>query len=406
VPALLLACLAYLSVALPGSVFGLLWPSMRLSFGAPVGALGIVLVPGIIASVIASAVTGRVRVRTGTLVAAATLLIALALAAEAAAPSLWVLIAGTVLFGIGFGALDTALNAHAARHFGARDINWMHASYGLGAAIGPLLVTALLAAGRSWRLVYAVMAAALVILGGVLALAQRRWASPAPRAAAPPPPDPGSPDSGSSVPDPGSPDPGSPDPGSSVPDPANRSVAAVARVLTFTAVETGLESAAGIWGYLFLTAGRGLPSSAAGLAVSAYWAMMCAGRVVLGPVAQRLGPARVLTAAVAGVPLGAALMTVPGPGALAVAGLMILGLAAAPVFPLVTLTTGTTRMVGLQVAASAAGNAALPATLGLAIGAAGARVLGPFLLALSLAMAGLFLSGRAGRAAPAVAPPA
>jgi fucose permease len=189
----------------------------------------------------------------------------------------------------------------------------------------------------------------------------------------------------------------------------NRSAVAAARVLTFTAVETGLESAAGIWGYLFLTAGRGLPAAAAGLAVSAYWAMMCAGRVVLGPVAQRLGPARVLAAAVAGVPLGAVLMALPisgpGSGALAVAGLMVVGLAAAPVFPLVTLTTGTTRMVGLQVAASAAGNAALPAVLGVAIGAAGAQVLGPFLLALSLAMAALFLSGRS-RAAPAVTPSA
>jgi fucose permease len=360
---------------------------MRLSFGAPVGALGIILVPGIIASVIASAVTGRVRVRTGPLVAAATVLIALALAVEAAAPFLWVLITGTVLFGIGFGTLDTALNAHAARHFGARDINWMHASYGLGATIGPLLVTALLAGGRSWRPVYAVMAALLVVLGGVLALARRGWASPEPQ----PSPAPGP------CPEPRP----SPVPR---PSPAPRSVAAVARVLTFTAVETGLESAAGIWGYLFLTAGRGLPAATAGLAVSAYWAMMCAGRVVLGPVAQRLGPARVLTAAVAGVPLGAALMTVPGPDGLAVAGLMILGLAAAPVFPLVTLTTGTARMVGLQVAASAAGNAVLPAILGLAIGAAGARVLGPFLLALSLAMAALFLSGR-GRAAPAVTPP-
>lgn len=403
-PALLLAGLAYLSVALPSSVFGLLWPSMRLSFGAPVGALGIVLVPGIIASVIASAVTGRVRVRTGTLVAAATLLVALALAAEAAAPSLWVLITGTVLFGAGFGTLDTALNAHAARHFGARDINWMHASYGLGATIGPLLVTALLTAGQSWRTAYAVMAAVLVVLAGVLILARRGWASPSPRpspapwAAAPPPPEPGP-----------------SKPGSSNSDPAHRSVAAAARMLTFTAVETGLESAAGIWGYLFLTAGRGLPAATAGLAVSAYWAMMCAGRVVLGPVAQRLGPARVLTAAVVGVPLGAALMALPipgpGSGALAVAGLMLLGLAAAPVFPLVTLTTGTTQMVGLQVAASAAGNAALPAILGLAVGAAGANVLGPFLLILSLAMAALFLSGRGrflsrrGRAAPAVTPP-
>jgi fucose permease len=396
---------------------------MRLSFGTPVGALGIILVPGIIASVIASAVTGRARIRTGTLVAAATGLIALALAAEAAAPSLWVLITGTVLFGVGFGTLDTALNAHAARHFGARDINWMHASYGLGATIGPLLVTGLLAGGRSWRLVYAVMAAVLVVLGGVLALARHGWTSPAPRAAPQAPPAPGSLAPGSSTP--GSPPPPSPvpppaspvpPPASPVPpspslgaDPVNRSAVAAARVLTFTAVETGLESAAGIWGYLFLTAGRGLPAAAAGLAVSAYWAMMCAGRVVLGPVAQRLGPARVLAAAVAGVPLGAALMALPisgpGSGALAVAGLMVLGLAAAPVFPLVTLTTGTTRMVGLQVAASAAGTAALPAVLGLAIGAAGARVLGPFLLALSLAMAALFLSGRR-RAAPAVTPPA
>jgi fucose permease len=292
----------------------------------------------------------------------------------------------------------------------------MHASYGLGATIGPLLVTGLLAGGRSWRLVYAVMAAVLVVLGGVLALARHGWTSPAPRAAAQAPPDLGSSTPGS--PAPGSPPSPSPVPASPVPpspspslgaDPVNRSAVAAARVLTFTAVETGLESAAGIWGYLFLTAGRGLPAAAAGLAVSAYWAMMCAGRVVLGPVAQRLGPARVLAAAVAGVPLGAALMALPisgpGSGALAVAGLMVLGLAAAPVFPLVTLTTGTTRMVGLQVAASAAGTAALPAVLGLAIGAAGARVLGPFLLALSLAMAALFLSGRR-RAAPAVTPPA
>jgi len=168
----------------------------------------------------------------------------------------------------------------------------------------------------------------------------------------------------------------------------------VAAALTFTAVETGIESGAGIWGYVFLTAGRGLAPETAGVAVSAYWAMMFAGRVVLGPVAERLGSARVLAAAVAGVPLGAVLMAVPGPGALAIAGLMILGLAAAPIFPLLTLTTGqrtgTARMVSLQVAASAVGSAALPAGLGLAIGAVGARILAPSLLALGLAMGVLY----------------
>jgi hypothetical protein len=94
---LLLACLAYLSVALPGSTLGPLWPSMRLSLGQPIGALGILLVPGIAASVVSSAVTGRLRVPTGPLVAGATLLIAPALAAEALAPSMWVMIVGTVV---------------------------------------------------------------------------------------------------------------------------------------------------------------------------------------------------------------------------------------------------------------------------------------------------------------------
>ena len=84
-------------------------------------------------------------------------------------------------------------------------------------------------------------------------------------------------------------------------------------------------------------------------------------------------------------------MAVPGPGALAATGLMILGLAAASVFPLLTLTTGTTRLVGLQVAASAVGGAVLPAGLGLAIGAADARILAPSQLVLDLAMASLYL---------------
>jgi len=86
----------------------------------------------------------------------------------------------------------------------------------------------------------------------------------------------------------------------------------------------------------------------------------------------------------------------PGSGALAVAGLLLLGLAAAPVFPLFTLTTGTTRMVSLQVAASAVGGAAIPAGLGLLLGAAGPGLLAPALLALGLAMAGLYALIRPG----------
>jgi fucose permease len=161
VPSFPLSCLAYLSVAVPGSTLGLLWPLMRLSWHQPLGLLGALLIIGVSASVLASVLTGRLmsRARTGPIVAAGAAAIALALAGESAAPLVWVFAGGMVVFGVGFGALDTALNAHAATRFGPRRINWMHASYGLGATTGPLLATGLLAAGLGWRGVFAAQAA-------------------------------------------------------------------------------------------------------------------------------------------------------------------------------------------------------------------------------------------------------
>jgi fucose permease len=403
VSALSLACLAYLSTALPGSTLGQLWPSIRLSFGQPVGALGVLLAFGVAASVISSVGTGRImaRVAVGPLLAVGTALAALALAVEAAAASLWLFAAGMVVFGLGFGAIDSALNAHAAARFGARDINWMHASYGLGATIGPLLVTAMLGAGLSWRWPYASMAAVLGALACVLALTRRRWqapaagpATPAAAAAAEPP----TPAAGAAAAaDAARPHGGPPDAAGAGGAVGREPLTSALGVLVFTAVETGIESGAGIWGYLFLTEGRGLSHVVAGVAVSAYWAMMFAGRAVLGPVAERVGAHRVLVGGVACVPLGAVVMTLPGPGLVAVLGLMIVGLAAAPIFPLFTLTTPertgaarSARTVSLQVAASAVGSAALPAGLGLAIEAAGARVLAPSLLGLGVAMGGVY----------------
>ena len=380
----LLACLAYLTLALPGSTLGLIWPSMRFSFHEPVGALGILLVFGVAASVASSTVTGRVmsRVRVGQLLALGGALLALALRIEAMAPSLWIIAVGMMIFGFGFGLVDSVLNAYAANHFGARQVNWMHACFGLGATIGPLLVTALLSNGLGWRWTYGSMALALVVVTFVFAITRQGWeTAPALMTAASPVSDGGA--------------------AGRISDPPRREprTPVLISILTFTALETGLESGAGIWGYVFLTAGRGLSHDAAGVAVAAYWAMMFVGRVVLGPVAERVGAAGVLSCAVAGAAFGAALMVIPGPAIVAVVGMMTVGLAAAPIFPLFTLTTAqrvdqadTARTVGFEVAASAVGGAALPAGMGLAIGAFNARALAPSLFVLGLAMCAVYAS--------------
>lgn len=381
-----LALFAYLGVALPSSTLGILWPSMRGSLHAPLAALGILLAFGTVASVVSSTVTGRVlgRVGVGALLPAGAVTVALALGLESIAPALWIVVVGATLFSLGFGAIDTALNAHAAHHFGARQVNWMHASYGLGATMGPLVVTAMLGAGFGWRRIFGAFALVIVALGVLFAVLRGAWAGPpVPSAADIPAPE-------NALPRP------------QEPQASRRPPWAALGALVFTAVETGIESGAGIWGYVFLTAGRGLQPTAAGLTVSAYWAMMVVGRAVLGPIAERVGVRHVLAVAVAGVALGAGIMALPGPSTLGVAGMMALGLAAAPIFPLLTLTArdrsgeagpfDTTQMVSLQVAASAVGSAALPSALGVAIAALGAGVFAPLLLVLGLAMGGLYVT--------------
>lgn len=393
-----LACLAYLSVAVPSSALGLLWPSMRLSWHEPLSALGVLLIVGVTASVLASLGAGRLlpRLGAGPMVAAGSLLPAAALALEAVAPFIWVFAFGMVVFGLGFGALDTALNAHAAARFGPRQISWMHASYGLGATVGPLLVTALRSAGLDWRGTFGVLAALQGVVAVLLSLAWRSWGQLAPEAEPDDRPEPAEPER--------------------LAAPAARlPVLAVLVAAAFAAVECGIESGAGVWGYVYLTAGRGLSPDLAGLAVSLYWATMFAGRAGLGPLAERVGATRVLTGGVAGLVAGAALLTVPAPPGLPAAtvpltGLAVVGLAAAPIFPLLTLTTaertgsaGTSWVVSVQVAASAAGNAALPAAIGLIIGARTGAALGPSLLALSVALLGLYAwisRGRPGQPGP------
>jgi fucose permease len=378
-PLLLLAYLAFASIALPDGLLGVAWPSMRVSLGEPVSALGWLLPFGVVSSLLSSASTGFIVTRTGVgrLLAASTALSAVALVGYSLAPAFWMIIAATVLLAAGSGAIDSGLNTYAARHFNARYINWMHASYGLGATIGPLLVTATISAGLSWRWAYSSVAAVQAVIAVAFVRTSRAWATNI----------------------------------ASDRTLSTRKVATIGgssrHILRVGAVwggagifalQTGLESSTTLWAFLFLTDGRGLAAGPAALTVSAYWATLCIGRLVLGPVADRFGSRRVLTGGVTGITLSAVLVVLPAPTAVAVAGIILIGLSAAPMFPLLTLTTRervgseyADRAIGLQVAASSVGAATIPAIVGVVIGHFGTRAFGPCLLIVTLATSAAYV---------------
>ena len=165
-PALLaLAYLAFVSLGLPDAVLGVAWPSLRDTFSLPQTGMGAILTATAAAYFVSGLLAGRLMraLRIGLLLAASTALVAMGLAGYTTVPLFALFLFAACFIGFGSGAIDAALNTYAAHHFGARHMTWLHAAYSVGAALGPVLLTALLARGAGWRSGYAVIGA---VLGG------------------------------------------------------------------------------------------------------------------------------------------------------------------------------------------------------------------------------------------------
>ncbi|MGV9212517.1 MFS transporter [Micromonospora sp. RB23] len=391
---LLLAYLAFVSLGLPDGLLGVGWPSIRADFGVPTEAVGLLLTAGTVGYLTSSVLAGftLARVGVGALLAGSTLLASLALTGYALSPGLAAIVGCALLLGLGSGAVDSGLNAYAAGAFGPRHMNWLHAFFGLGVAIGPLIMTAALSAGLAWRWGYGIVAAAQLALATAFALTVRAWRrrDSAPGA--------GTQDTASPV---------------RVPILATLRLPVVWSGTLAFVLYVAIEVSTGLWAFLLLSEGRGLRAAVAGGCVSAYWGSLFVGRVVQGVVAERLGPRLVLRVSLAGMAAGAALIAVPGSALLAVLGLVVVGFAAAPVFPLLTLTTAervgaahADRAIGLQIGAAGLGAALVPAGLGVLISDVSVEVLGPVLVVLALALIVLYElgarrpSGDAGRTGP------
>jgi fucose permease len=387
VPLLVLAYFAFISLGLPDGLLGVGWPSISSGFKVSTESVGLLLFAGTAGYLTSSVVAGFTiaRLGVGWLLGASTAMAGLALAGYALSPAFWVMVPCGLLAGFGGGAIDAGLNAYAATAFGPRHMNWLHAFFGLGVAIGPVIMTSVLGTGASWRWGYAIVASAQMCLAAAFLVSARAWgARPEPEADADRPP-----------------------PAVTRTRDTLLIPAVWLGVLAF-GVYVAIEVGAGLWAFLLLTKGRAVPDEIAGLCVSGYWAALFVGRIVQGFVAVRLGPGRVLVGSLVGMAVGSLLVALPGPGWLAAIGLFLVGFAAAPVFPLLTLTTGervgsahADRAIGMQIAGAGLGGAVIPAGIGVLLSRVDVEALGPALLALSVLLIVLYALVNRPRASPA-----
>jgi fucose permease len=245
--------------------------------------------------------------------------------------------------------MDTGFNAAVALREDGRLMGLLHAGYGLGAAIGPLVVGASLAAGGGWRPGYVLFAAASLLL--VVPLAGRTLGEAPPQ--------------------------------QTMGSPRGMLLPCVA-----FGVYVSLEVTVGQWAFTSLTEHRGLGDLAASAWVALYWVALTAGRLWLGLSGHRAPVHRLLGLSVAGAAAAAVLLWAGGPAA--PLGLLVAGLALSVVFPLLMLLTprrvGAERAaaaVGWQTAAASIGAAAGPALAGIVLDRAGIDAYGPITLALA-----------------------
>ncbi len=380
-----LALGSFVVLGLPDGILGTAWPSMRVTFGAPVGDLGLILLLATAGSVLVTAFVGTLIRRLGVpaLLATAGSCAAVGYASFALAPGLGLVLGMAVLTGAAAGLMDAGLNTAVALSGRTRLLNLLHGAYGVGTALGPLVVTAAILSG-SWRPAYLTLTA-LDLLIAACWLRQWRQAAPAPAAPAPAP----------AAPAPAGATPVGKAP--AVPPPSapqwsrRRYGAVVATGMGVFFLYTGLEVGAGQWEASFCRGHLNLSATATGLATFGYWGALTAVRIALALVPRPVPPRLVVRCgSVLAVAAAAIIWWQPGT-AVTVLAFAVLGGALAGVFPaLISLTPArigerrAQHVIAWQVGAAAAGGAGISALIGLIIGARGLAVLGPSLTVLAL----------------------
>lgn len=340
------------------TVPGVTWPSVAESFDRSLAELGYVTLLFGGGYTVSSFLSGRLSAKRGIgplLVAAAiTGLIALtALSASATWP---IFLLATALLGVGGGLIDATTNTYIAIRRGARAMGLIHAVFGIGAIAGPLLVTALLQAGFSWRTAFA----ALAIGQGLYVAGLWKFARDLET--------------------------------HSEPDQSSRRTGLMrSPVLIWSLVVffvyAGIGAGAGAWAFTYLTEELGISGGVGGLVVAGYWAGFTASRLLLGAIAERVQPDTVLRWSAGSAAVAFMVLWWSPEAWIGAVSLIVAGFAHGPVFPLEILLTPrrfgpalTATVVGFEIAAANVGGALLPGLMGLAIGLQGLSVLPPLLV--------------------------
>jgi fucose permease len=369
---IVLAYATFILVGLSAGVGGMLLPAQISDYGLDKATIGTTFFTFSAGFMLAGSTAGMLIHRFGirTSVALGGGAFVLAGLYKAVRPPFLAFAAVQIVAGYGTGILESVLNAYLTDLPGATTLlNRLHAFFGVGALLGPLLATWMLTS-LPWTAVWLVLAlVCLPLLAGFHLMLPAREVR-VPTAAQEPPERSG-----------------------------NGLLAAASRepaVLlgaAFLAVYVGLEISVGNWGFTFLVDGRGQGNLLAGYTVSGYWLGLALGRFLVSPVATRLGMTTtgITFVCLAGITASAMLAWLAPGVVVASVSFVLLGFWLGPVFPTtmavapqLTVSRLVSTAIGLLNGVSVIGGAVFPWLAGAIAQGIGVWTLPPFALTLAL----------------------
>ena len=369
-----IAFFAFILIGANDGAIGVLIPSLQIQYSVNKATIGFLFFSAVLGYLIAAFNSGplvaKLGIRSFLLLGVGCFLASTVVLSII--PPFWLTLLMLLPLGFGGGTLDAGLNSYiASLPRNTALLNYLHAFYGIGALLGPLVASTILAVGLRWNVVYGTWAViSVLVLISVAAFYKSRTPT-----------------------------------GQEEVTKAEKNVLvdALKRRIVWIAAffllfYVGTEVSLGSWSYSFLLAERhGIPLFS-GWAVSGYWIGLTLGRLVLPQVARRFGDKRLIQGCLVGVMVGILLIwLVPFSSASAV-GLCLTGFCLGPIFP--TTIALMSQLVPSRLLSSAIGFLASLGSMGAALfpWLAGnlAQLLGlwsllPFVIVLTLAMSLLWL---------------
>lgn len=167
----------YVLYGLSGSLMNSVWPEAAKDIGVQVALIGVVTTLCNIASGVAGAFTYKIRRQLGTnrTISIGLLFMAISLIMFYFAQNMIVIGIAFIILGIGNAIVDVGSNSYIVKAYDARSVSMLHACWGIGSAVGPVIMAFVIAKFTNYRIGFIVGAVLNIIIIIILRFMKRKW---------------------------------------------------------------------------------------------------------------------------------------------------------------------------------------------------------------------------------------